>query len=115
MFLQQPGLLVKTPNSYGGTTDEAVEQGTWINADPIKGCLVCNIGESKWPRFVGYGEMYFDTKESASVWEVWSNGLYKSTLHRVVHRGSNYRCARPFCILTVEQHFSPESTHFSVS
>jgi hypothetical protein len=25
------------------------------------------------------------------VWEIWSNGLYKSTLHRVVHRGSNYR------------------------
>lgn len=25
------------------------------------------------------------------MWEVWTNGLYKSTLHRVVHRGSNYR------------------------
>lgn len=25
------------------------------------------------------------------VWEIWTNGLYKSTLHRVVHRGSNYR------------------------
>ena len=47
MFLQQPGLLVKSPVSYGGTTDEAVEQGVWINADPIKGCVVCNIGESK--------------------------------------------------------------------
>jgi len=47
VFLQQPGLLVKAPTSYGGYTDEAVEQGTWINADPIEGCIVCNIGESK--------------------------------------------------------------------
>ena len=29
------------------------------------------------------------------MWEIWSNGLYKSTLHRVVHRGSNYRYALP--------------------
>ena len=47
VFLQQPGQLVKTPSSFGGATDEAVEQGTWINADPIKGCVVCNIGESE--------------------------------------------------------------------
>jgi len=75
VFLQQPGLLVKSPGSHGGVVDEAVEQGTWINADPLKGCIVCNIGE---------------------MWEVWSNGLYKSTLHRVVHRGSNYRVSIPF-------------------
>jgi len=30
------------------------------------------------------------------MWEIWSNGLYKSTLHRVVHRGSNYRVSVPF-------------------
>lgn len=48
MFLQQPGLVVKTPSSYGGgVVDETVEQGTWVNADPMKGRLVCNIGESK--------------------------------------------------------------------
>lgn len=22
--------------------------GFWINADPIPGCVVCNIGESEW-------------------------------------------------------------------
>jgi len=75
VFLQQPGLVVRTPNSYGGTVDETVEAGTWVNADPVKGCIVCNIGE---------------------MWEVWSNGLYKSTLHRVIHRGSNYRVSVPF-------------------
>jgi isopenicillin N synthase-like dioxygenase len=51
------------------------EDGVWINADPIEGCIVVNIGE---------------------MWEIWSNGLYKSTLHRVVHRGSNYRVSVPF-------------------
>ncbi|KZP33612.1 Clavaminate synthase-like protein [Athelia psychrophila] len=50
--------------------ETGAEVGTWINADPIEGCVVVNIGE---------------------MWEVWTNGLYKSTLHRVVHRGSNYR------------------------
>ena len=48
MFLQQPGLVVKKANPYGGTIDEAVEAGAWISADPVKGCLVCNIGESEW-------------------------------------------------------------------
>jgi isopenicillin N synthase-like dioxygenase len=47
VFLQEPGLVVKTPGSHGGAIDEAVEEGVWINADPVKGCLVCNIGESK--------------------------------------------------------------------
>lgn len=46
------------------------EEGSWITADPIPGCLVCNIG---------------------AMWETWTGGLYRSTLHRVVHRGSNYR------------------------
>lgn len=32
---------------------------------------------------------------SRVVWEIWTNGLYKSTLHRVVHRGTNYRYVLP--------------------
>ncbi|KAG6816809.1 hypothetical protein H0H87_002778 [Tephrocybe sp. NHM501043] len=51
------------------------EKGVWINADPIPGCVVCNIGE---------------------MWEIWTNGLYRSTLHQVVHRSSNYRVSIPF-------------------
>jgi len=63
-----------------GNTDlgPAVEngvRGTWISADPVEGCVVCNIGE---------------------MWEVWTRGLYRSTLHRVLHRGSNYRISIPF-------------------
>ena len=46
------------------------QQGIWISASPMPGCVVCNIGE---------------------MWETWTNGLYKSTLHRVIHRSNNYR------------------------
>lgn len=28
-------------------TEANVEDGMWINADPIKGCIVVNIGESQ--------------------------------------------------------------------
>lgn len=27
---------------------------------------------------------------------VWTNNIYKSTLHRVIHKGSNYRVSIPF-------------------
>lgn len=73
VFLPKSGLSVTEldglPNENGS------EEGVWINADPIPGCIVCNIGE---------------------MWEIWTNGLYKSTLHRVIHRGSNYRVSIPF-------------------
>ncbi|KAG8922021.1 hypothetical protein FRC02_012207 [Tulasnella sp. 418] len=55
--------------------EEGAENGTWISADPIPGCIVCNIGE---------------------MWEIWTSGLYRSTLHRVIHRSSNYRVSIPF-------------------
>ncbi|PIL22559.1 hypothetical protein GSI_15248 [Ganoderma sinense ZZ0214-1] len=67
VFLNQPSLV-----DGDSTTNDG---GRWISADPIPGCVVCNIGE---------------------MWEVWTNGLYKSTLHRVLHRGSNYRVSIPF-------------------
>ncbi|KIY46580.1 Clavaminate synthase-like protein [Fistulina hepatica ATCC 64428] len=52
------------PQEQGG------EQGVWITANPIPGCVVCNIGE---------------------MWDIWTNGLYRATLHQVVHRSNNYR------------------------
>ncbi|KAF9077680.1 Clavaminate synthase-like protein [Rhodocollybia butyracea] len=58
------------PDLSGLPAEQGDEEGVWITADPISGCVVCNIGESE---------------------SIWSGGLYKSTLHRVVHRGSNYR------------------------
>lgn len=73
VLLRNPGLT--QADTTGLPVEELGEKGAWINADPIAGCVVCNIGE---------------------MWEVWTNGLYKSTLHRVVHRGSNYRVSVPF-------------------
>jgi len=72
VFVRQPGLLVKDDARL---PNERVQDGVWINADPIPGCIVCNIGE---------------------MWETWTNGLYKSALHRVVHRGQSYRVSIPF-------------------
>ncbi|CDO71441.1 hypothetical protein BN946_scf184909.g35 [Trametes cinnabarina] len=69
VFLAHPGLLVEKTGSLPAE-QEVEDGGHWINADPKRGCVVCNIGE---------------------MWEVWSNGIYKSTLHRVIHKGSDYR------------------------
>lgn len=73
VFLPQQFLAVENPG--GVIRQEGLEEGIWITADPIPGCIVCNIGE---------------------MWEIWSNGLYKSTLHRVIHRGPDYRVSIPF-------------------
>ncbi|RXW23388.1 hypothetical protein EST38_g2450 [Candolleomyces aberdarensis] len=73
VFLQQPG--GKDTVDHGLPREQGNEEGVWLNADPIPGCVVCNIGE---------------------MWEIWTDGLYKSTLHRVIHRGSNYRASVPF-------------------
>ncbi|KAF2243759.1 Clavaminate synthase-like protein [Trematosphaeria pertusa] len=48
---------------------------TWLNADPIRGAFVVNIGD---------------------MIERWTNGLWKSTRHRVIHRGDGYRVSVPF-------------------
>ncbi|KAF2642813.1 naringenin,2-oxoglutarate 3-dioxygenase [Massarina eburnea CBS 473.64] len=48
---------------------------TWLNADPIPGAFVVNIGD---------------------MMERWTNGLWKSTKHRVIHRGDGYRVSVPF-------------------
>lgn len=45
VFLRSPGEPVSISN--GLPPEQGTEKGTWINADPIPGCVVCNIGESK--------------------------------------------------------------------
>ncbi|USP81585.1 hypothetical protein yc1106_08859 [Curvularia clavata] len=53
-----------------------LKDGTWLNADPVRGAFVVNIGD---------------------MIERWTNGLWKSTLHRVIHRGGDrYRISVPF-------------------
>ncbi|KAF2837502.1 Clavaminate synthase-like protein [Patellaria atrata CBS 101060] len=49
--------------------------GDWIYADPVPGAFVVNIGD---------------------MMETWTNGLWKSTVHRVIHRGDGYRVSVPF-------------------
>ena len=50
MFLQDAGHVVQTKPDV--MPPEAVEEGVWIKADPIPGCIVCNIGESQYPILV---------------------------------------------------------------
>lgn len=44
--------------------------GEWISAPPVPGAFVCNIGD---------------------MLKIWSNGLYESTLHRVINNSPKYR------------------------
>jgi len=62
-------------DSTKGALQVLDSNGKWINADPIDGAFVVNIGD---------------------MMERWTNGLWKSTLHRVIHRGTQYRVSIPF-------------------
>jgi len=80
VFLSSSSPAFPTVKAQGITTTASLPreeggEGVWLNADPIPGCVVCNVGE---------------------MWEIWSQGLYRSALHRVVHRGANYRVSVPF-------------------
>lgn len=57
--------------------DETVEakDGSWIPADPVPGAFVVNIGD---------------------IIDALTSHAYKSTYHRVIHRGSKYRVSIPF-------------------
>jgi isopenicillin N synthase-like dioxygenase len=48
VFLPQQFLAVENPGAT--IRQEGIEEGIWITADPIPGCIVCNIGESTWVR-----------------------------------------------------------------
>jgi isopenicillin N synthase-like dioxygenase len=38
------------------------------------------------------------------MWETWTNGLYKATLHRVLHKGDSYRVSWvPSFVWTIEE------------
>jgi hypothetical protein len=46
VFLQRNFLAVENPSTV--ILQDGVEEGIWVNVDPIPGCIVCNIGESQW-------------------------------------------------------------------
>ncbi|CAB4404017.1 Clavaminate synthase-like protein [Rhizophagus irregularis] len=58
-----------------GALQVQTSDGDWINADPLQGAFVVNI---------------------CDMLNVWTNNIYKSTLHRVVHKGDSYRVTVPF-------------------
>ena len=66
-------LLLADPTP--GALQVKTRDGAWLNADPIPGAFVVNIGD---------------------MIEQWTNGVWKSTRHRVTHRGNGYRVSVPF-------------------
>ncbi|KAJ3214352.1 hypothetical protein HK099_006906 [Clydaea vesicula] len=51
------------------------KSGEWVNGNPVPGALVVNIGDCI---------------------NIWTNNIYKSTLHRVIHKSDSYRISVPF-------------------
>ncbi|KAK4798706.1 hypothetical protein SAY86_031032 [Trapa natans] len=64
--------LLTLVNQDDGITALQVKNssGEWISAPPVPGTFVCNIGD---------------------MLKIWSNGLYNSTLHRVVNNSPKFR------------------------
>lgn len=58
-----------------GALQVQTQAGGWIDADPVPGAFVVNVGD---------------------MMERWTNGVWRSTRHRVVHRGEGYRVSVPF-------------------
>jgi hypothetical protein len=87
VYSDRPGAVGLAASGVNG--EEGSRKGVWINADPIPGCVVCNIGESEC--FLAETELRNFMVSFSTVWEVWTNSLYRSTLYQVIHRGSNYR------------------------
>jgi isopenicillin N synthase-like dioxygenase len=63
----EPGLQIIKNNSRGG--------GEWMDVAPMKGAFICNLGD---------------------MLERWTNGVYKSTEHRVINRNGRDRYSAPF-------------------
>ncbi|KDQ25785.1 hypothetical protein PLEOSDRAFT_1097555 [Pleurotus ostreatus PC15] len=69
----------------GLPSEEGEEEGVWNTVDPISGCATVPS-----PMHVA------NVARFSQVWEIWTDGLYRSTLHRVIHRSCNYRVSIPF-------------------
>ncbi|MCJ1430777.1 hypothetical protein MMC27_000127 [Xylographa pallens] len=69
--------LLLADETRGALQVQARDGQGWIAADPVEGALVVNIGD---------------------MMERWTNGLWRSTRHRVVHRGEGYRVSVPFFV-----------------
>ncbi|GAG49576.1 unnamed protein product, partial [marine sediment metagenome] len=68
------GVLTLLLQDNSGGLQVQSKSGEWIEAPPIPGTLVCNIGD---------------------LLARWSNNRFASTLHRVVNRSTNARYSIP--------------------
>jgi len=71
-----PGALQGTSGRiHAKLTAVEAKDGSWIPADPVPGAFVVNIGD---------------------IIDALTSHAYRSTYHRVVHRGDKYRVSIPF-------------------
>ena len=68
-------LLLTDPTKDALQVRPRDDSNAWINVNPVPGAFVVNIGD---------------------MMERWTNGLWRSTPHRVIHRGDNFRVSVPF-------------------
>ncbi|KAJ3329489.1 hypothetical protein HDU76_007804 [Blyttiomyces sp. JEL0837] len=68
-------LTILNQDETTGALQVLTKSGEWINADPVPGAFVINIGDMV---------------------NVWTNDIYSSTLHRVIHKKDGYRVSIPF-------------------
>jgi len=68
-------ITILNQDSTKGALKVKNSNGEWINADPIPGAFVINLGD---------------------MMKIWTNGQYQSTPHKVIHLGNNYRISVPF-------------------
>ncbi|ORY30189.1 hypothetical protein BCR39DRAFT_153153 [Naematelia encephala] len=62
-------------DDFPGALQVEAKDGSWIPADPVPGAFVVNIGD---------------------IIDALTSHAYKSTYHRVIHRGNKYRVSMPF-------------------
>jgi isopenicillin N synthase-like dioxygenase len=79
------------------------DEVTWLDADPIPGAFVVNVGDmmERWSEcsFYNLSNSFLPLYEKnvANIRSpITANGLWKSTKHRVIHRGDGYRVSVPF-------------------
>ena len=63
-------------DNHGGLEIQS-KSGSWVGAPPMENTLVVNIG---------------------NIMQIWSNGRFSSTPHRVINRGNNDRYSIPFFV-----------------
>ncbi|KAJ1566495.1 hypothetical protein HK405_009585 [Cladochytrium tenue] len=68
-------LTILNQDDIPGSLQVLSKSGEWINADPIDGAFVVNIGDMV---------------------NIWTNHQYRATLHRVIHQKSVFRVSVPF-------------------